>query len=92
MPAPGILFFLLDFHVHLQFDSFCFILLYSVIFECYLLEACSFLMRGRKRVDPKRREELRRVEGGETLTRIYGMKVEPIFSKRKALALKEFTG
>jgi hypothetical protein len=37
-----------------QCDSFCFILviLYFIIFCCCLLEACSFIIRDRKRVDP----------------------------------------
>jgi hypothetical protein len=43
---------------------------YFVIIGCYFLEAYSSLMRGRKRVELEGRrsgEELRRVEGGETV-------------------------
>jgi hypothetical protein len=38
------------------------------MFSCYLLQACSFLMRDRKEVDlegRRRGEELGEVEGGE---------------------------
>ena len=44
------------------------------MFGCYLLEACSFLMRDRKGVDLDGRdggEELGGVEGEETVIRIY---------------------
>jgi hypothetical protein len=45
-----------------------------VLFCCYLLAVCSFLIRGRKRVDLDGRrggEELGGVEGGKTAIRIY---------------------
>jgi hypothetical protein len=44
------------------------------VFGSSLLEACSFLMRDRKGADKERREELGRVEGGEILINIYGVK------------------
>lgn len=46
------------------------LMFYFVIIGCYFLEAYSSLMRGRKRVELEGRrsgEELRRVEGGETV-------------------------
>lgn len=42
--ALGALFLLLGFLFQLQCDGFCF-MFYFVMFGCYLLEACSFLMR-----------------------------------------------
>jgi hypothetical protein len=45
--------------------------------DCYLLEACFFLVRDRKGADPEGRggrEELYEVEGGSTVIRIYCMK------------------
>ena len=56
------------------------------MFGCYLLEACSFLMRDRKGVDLDGRrggEELGGVEGGETIIRIYYVRKKSIFNKRK---------
>lgn len=62
------LFFLLGCLARPQHDGFCFILYFILFFGCYLLQACSFLIRDRKRVDPEGREkgkELGRVEGEE---------------------------
>ena len=56
------------------------------MFGCYLLEACSFLMRDRKGVDLEGRrggKELGGVVGGETIVMIYYMTKEYIFNKRK---------
>ena len=50
------------------------LIFYFVIFGCYLLEACSFLMRHKKEMDLDGRgggEEIGKVEGGETIIRIY---------------------
>ena len=59
------LFLLLGCHVQLGYDSFYFILFCYV---CYLLEACSFIMRHTEGVDLEGRgggEELGGVEGGK---------------------------
>ena len=37
--------------VQIQYDSFCFMLLYFILSCFYLLEACSFLIRDSKGVD-----------------------------------------
>ena len=50
---------------------------YFFLFGCYLLEACSFLMRDRKGVDLDGRdggEELGGVEGEETVICVYCMR------------------
>lgn len=84
----GALSFVLVCLVQLQYDGFCFLLfitLYSLMFCCYLLEACSFLMRDRKGLDPDgrgSREELGWTEGEKTVTRICRVK-KSIFSKRR---------
>ena len=47
------------------------------MFGCYLLEACSFLMRDRKGVDLEGKgggEELGGINGGKTVIRIYYMR------------------
>ena len=52
------------------------------MFGCYLLEACSFLIRDRKGVDPDRMgggEELRGVKGGEAVIRIFCMRTKIYF-------------
>lgn len=51
------------------------------MFCCHLLESCSFLIRDRKGVSADGRgggEQLRAVEGGETITGIRYMKKECI--------------
>lgn len=51
-------------------DPLHFTIFYCIMLGCYHLEACSFLIRKRKGVDPERRrsrEELRRVEGEKTV-------------------------
>lgn len=57
LPALGPFFPLLDCHVQLQYEGFCFILFYFVMSSCYLL----WIQRGRKG-----EEELGGVEGGQT--------------------------
>ena len=50
------------------------ILSHFVIFRCDILEACAFVMRDRKKVDPDRRErrvDLRQVQGLESLISIF---------------------
>lgn len=62
--------------------NFYFIFFY-VLF--YLRETCSFLMRERKGMDSNEREgreQLKGLEGGETIFRIY-MRKESIFNKMK---------
>lgn len=56
---------------------YCFLLylviFYFVVFGCYLLKLCSFLMKDRNGVDAECRgdeEELGGTEGGEIITRI----------------------
>lgn len=46
----GLCYFLLECHIQIQHDSFYFILLYItfVMFGCWLLEACSVLMRDKQ--------------------------------------------
>lgn len=51
MPALRALFLLLGYFVQLQYDGFCFVICYFVMFCYFLLEACSFLKRNRKQVD-----------------------------------------
>lgn len=53
------------------------------MFCFYLLEACSFLMRGRKGVDPEARggEEIEVLERGENVIRIYYVR-KNLFSTR----------
>ena len=56
------------------------------MFGCFLLEACSFLMKDRKGVDLEERgggEELGRVEERETIIRKYCLRKESIFNKSK---------
>ena len=81
--------FLLGCYVQLSILKFLLhLIFYFVIFGCYLLEACSFLMRDRKGVDLEGRrggEDLGRVEGEETIIRIYYMRKESIFNKRKII-------
>ena len=54
------------------------------MFDCYFLEASSFL-RERKEDTQKRRgkEKLGGIEGGETVSRIYCLKRESIFNQRE---------
>ena len=55
------------------------------MFGCYLLEACCFLMRHRKGMDPEGKggeEEVEGVEGEETVIRIYCMREEFVFNKK----------
>jgi hypothetical protein len=47
----------------------CYLTFYFVVFYCYLLEACCFLMRNRKGVDPEE------TGGGEKQGGIEGEKV-----------------
>lgn len=52
----------------------------------YLLEACSFPMKGRKGVDPEEmwgRMELEEIEGGQPVIILYYMRKETIFNIRK---------
>ena len=59
-----------------------YLVFYTARFCCYLLDACSFLMRDRKEVYTEGRggsKELRGVEGGETAIEIYCMRKESIF-------------
>lgn len=49
---------------------------------CYLLEACSFIMRDITGVEPQEnREEVGGIEGGETIISICSMRKEPVFKK-----------
>lgn len=67
------------------------IIFYFILPGCYLLETCSFLMREREGVDPEGREsveELREEEGGATVLRVYCIKKESTFNKRKKLQNK----
>lgn len=57
------------------------IIFYFGIFCGYLLEAFSLLIRNRKWVDPGRKGGEKEL-GGETETRIYCMRKQPIFNKR----------
>lgn len=69
LPGGGVLFYLIIF--------------YFVMFGCFLLEACYFLMRNKKGVDLERRgggEELGGVETVETILRIYCVRKESIFN------------
>ena len=53
------------------------LIFYFVMFGCYLLGACSFLMRDRKGVDLEGKgggEELGGINGGKTVIRIYYMR------------------
>ena len=63
------------------------IMFYFVEFRCYLIEACSFLMRSRNGGDLEEqggREDMRRVEGEKTIIKVYFMRKETIFNlKRK---------
>lgn len=75
VPSHGTLVLLLGFLVQLQRDGFYFIftIFYFVMFGCYLLYACSFLMRDRKEVGLDRREDgekLGGTEGGKIVIRI----------------------
>lgn len=59
---------------------------FSVGLACYLLEACPFLMRHRKEVDLDGRgggKQLRGEERRETVIRLYCMRKEIMFSKRR---------
>ena len=60
-PALGTLFLLLGCNVQLQYESFCFILLYFI----FVMFGCSFLMRDTKRVEPERRGRGEFLEGLE---------------------------
>jgi hypothetical protein len=55
---------------------------------CYLLEARSFLIRDQEGMGGE--EEPVILEGGETTIKIYCMKKEPIFNKRKAKTKEQF--
>lgn len=66
-----------------SFDVMVFVLFYFVMFGSYILEACSFLMKGRKGVNLEGRgvwEGLDRIEGGETIIKIYYMRKEIVFN------------
>lgn len=59
-----------------KYFTFYFILFmfYFLLLGCYILEACSFPMRDRKKMDAEGREggeELVRAEGGEMIYRVY---------------------
>jgi hypothetical protein len=61
------------------------IIVYFVVFGCYFSDACSFLMRDRKGMDPEGRggrEELGGVEGEVYIIRIDCMRKKSIFNKR----------
>jgi hypothetical protein len=61
------------------------------VFGFYLLGTCSFIRRERRRVDPEGRgvgEGMGGREEGEGIIRIYCMRREPIFSKRKKSSIK----
>lgn len=65
---------------------FYFIIFYFVRFCCYLLDACSFLIKDINGVDPDGRggrEEVGGVEEGKTVIRIYYMRISLFFNKRK---------
>lgn len=79
---PSLIFFSFFWSVLSNFVVAIFVISYFAIFY-YLLEARSFL-RDRKGVDPNgSEEELGKVEGGETVIRIYYVSKEPIFIKEK---------
>lgn len=62
------------------------IIVYFVVFGCYFSDACSFLMRDRKGMDPEGRggrEELGGVEGEVYIIRIDCMRKKSIFNKRE---------
>lgn len=61
------------------------------MFCCYLIKACAFLLRDRKRVDVDGREgeeELEEVEGRKTLIWIYYMRKLTIFNKRENCVMR----
>lgn len=58
------------------------------MFVCYLLKACSFLMKDRKGMGTEGRrgeEELAGAKAEETIIRLYCLRKESIFNKRKNL-------
>ena len=86
MPAPGAFIFLLACHVQLQYDSFCFILLYFTVLCSVVIsqKPVLFLMRDRNGVDPDGIGEQKRfggVEVGKFVFRFYSMRRESMFSK-----------
>lgn len=61
------------------------IIIYFVIFDCFLLEAFSFLIRIKHGVDAEKRiswEEKGSVGRGEPITRIYYVKKKNLFSRK----------
>lgn len=85
LPACETLFFLLSCSLA-WYHRFLSISLYFVTFGCYSFEACPFPMRDRQGVDlevKRGEEELRRLEGEKSIIRLYYMRKECIFNKRK---------
>lgn len=65
---------------------FYFIFLYFILFDCHLLESCSFLMKDRKGVYLEGRGgegNPGELEVGESITRIYCMRKKSVFNKRE---------
>lgn len=82
VPVLDVLSLLLGCHVQLQYDSFCFILLYFVL----LLSLKSLVFTNERQKGSGSRggwEELGGIERGETIIRIYYVVKESIFNKRK---------
>ena len=76
LPSLGTLFLLLDWLVQFQHKGFCLVLLYLiVVFDCCLLEACSFLNR-EDLWEKGGWWKLREVEGGETVAGMHCMREE----------------
>lgn len=62
------------------------------MFGCYLLKACSSLIRDRKGADldeRRGREELGEVERGETVLRLYCMRKESVLNRRGTSKVKK---
>lgn len=73
LPILGTFFLLLVCFVQLQYDSFCFNLLYFILVDCHLLEVYSLLMKDKKGVDSNGREvgkKLGGVEGGKIVIKL----------------------
>jgi hypothetical protein len=60
---------------------------YFVIFGCYSLEACHFLMRERWWVC---QQELRKIEEAGTVIRIYCMRNESIFQQKRKSTIHKY--
>lgn len=61
------------------------LIFYFIILGCYLWGSCSILMRERQDIDLKGRggRKMEIVEGRETIIRIYYIRKQSIFNKRK---------